>query len=115
MPTITTARTTPITIPFTLVVVDDFLPDTADAAGGKTDAPRFKAPVDAVTVVGLADFSKFVANLDEEVAAVMLVVPASNLVEEVIVRVTVLEINLPFGDRRTPVPLLQQSGELSQQ
>ena len=114
MPTITTARTTPITIPFTLVV-EDFLADTADAAGGKADAPRFKAPVDVVTVVGSADFSEFVANLDEDLATVVLFVPASELVEEVIMRVTVLEISLPFGVRRTPVPLLQQSGELSQQ
>lgn len=96
MPTITTARTTPTTIPVTLVV--DFLVDTADGAGGKADAPRFKAPVGEVT------------------AAVEVGMLASELVEEVIVRDTVLEIIfLPFRDRRTPVPLLQQSGELSQQ
>lgn len=105
----TTATTTPMTIPLTLVV--DFLAGTADAAGGaggKVDALRSKVPLGVGTVVDSADFL-------EELTAAVLVVPASEPVEEVIVRDKVLEISLPFGDNRTPVPLLQQSGELSQQ
>ena len=119
-PTTTTATTTPITIPFTLVV--DFCADCVDAAEGKADAadakadaPRFGATVAVATVVDSADVLGFLDTLDEEVAAAVLVVLASEPVEEVIVRDKVLEISLPFGDRRTPVPLLQQSGELSQQ
>lgn len=112
-PTTTTATTTPITIPFTLVV--DFFPESADSADGKADAPRFRATVAVGMVVDSADVLGFLDTLDEEVAAAVLVVPVLELVEEVIVREKVLEINLPFGDRRTPVPLLQQSGELSQQ
>lgn len=113
MLTTTTATTTPITIPLTLLV--DFLAVSAGTADGKADAPRLTASVGVGTVADSADFFDFLGSLDGEVTMVVLVGLVEELVEEMIVRDKVLEISLPFGDRRTPVPLLQQSGELSQQ
>lgn len=111
--TTTTATTTPTTIPVTLVL--DFLFETADPADGEADALRSEAPVRVEVSVGSADFLDCSGELDEELAAVVVAMLEEELVDEIVVRDTVLEIMLPFGDRRTPVPLLQQSGELSQQ
>ena len=93
-----------------LTLVAEFLVDTADPADGEADAP-----VGVEGVVDSADSLNFWGNLDEELTLEVVAVPAAELVEEMVVRDKVLESNLPFGDSRTPVPLLQQLGELSQQ
>lgn len=90
----------------------DFLAGTAD---GKADAPRPAASVGVGTVADSVDALSPGRPVSEELTAVLIVARVEELVEEMIVEDKVLEINLPFGDKRTPVPLLQQSGELSQQ
>lgn len=111
--TTTKVTTTPMTIPLTFVV--DFFVVTSDTPDGKADAPRFEAPAGVARVVDAAYAVDAIDDLVKALAAVLLAARIEGLVEVTTVEDMVFEISLPFGVKRTPVPLLQQFGELSQQ
>lgn len=121
MNTTSTATTTPMTIPLTLV--DDFSGECCGTGDGTDDAPRFDA---AAAVVSLVDP---VAIVDDVIVGsrVLLVFElvgmlVESMVEEgveegmeEVVKAMVVEISLPFGEMKTPVLFRQQLGAFSQQ
>ena len=105
-----------MTIPLTFEA--DFFVVTSDTPDGKADAPRFEAPagvarpVDAVDAVDAMDA---VYEIFGALSAVLLAARVEELVEVATVEDEMFKSSSPFRVKRTPVPFLQQFGELSQQ
>lgn len=105
-----------MTIP--LIFEVDFFVVTWDTPDGKADALGFEAPAGVARITDAVDAVDAVDGVDEifeALAAVLLAARVEELVEVTGAEDMVFKSSSPFRVKRTPVPLLQQFGELSQQ